>query len=147
MNKLINILPFLLLILLTGCNSTSNSSSSGVDETEVMEDPNNFLDFYQKFHTDSAFQMEHIVFPLEGVPSVTDPVYDGKSKYYWQKEDWLLHRPIDTGTGEFRREFDIGDILITERILNSQNFMLVRRFYFNGTAWNLIYYADLNPIQ
>jgi len=144
MNKIINRLPILLILFLAACNNNPTLSSQ---ETEVMEDPNGFIDFYHKFHTDSAYQMAHIVFPLEGVPSVADTVYDGKGTYYHQKENWTMHRPIDTSTGEFTREFDIGEIMVTERIINQQNFMLVRRFYFNGKAWNLIYYADMNPVK
>lgn len=128
---------------MVGCKNNSGANSL---ETEIIEDSNGFIDFYHKFHTDSAFQMAHIRFPLEGVPSVADSVYDGKGKYFHKKEDWSIHKPIDTSTGEFKREFDIGDVLVTERIVSQQNFMLVRRFYFDGNAWNLIYYADMNPI-
>jgi len=132
------------MIFLSGCQSNINNSSQ---ETEVIEDDNGFIDFYHKFHTDSLFQMAHISFPLEGTPSVSDTVYDGTGTYYHQKEDWLMHRPIDMSTGEFKNEFDMGEVLVTERIINNQNFMLVRRFYFNGKDWSLIYYGDLNPIK
>ena len=34
--------------------------------------PDDFQTFYDKFHTDSVFQMSHIIFPLQGQPSLTD---------------------------------------------------------------------------
>jgi len=30
--------------------------------------PDDFKKFYEKFHTDSSYQMKHIIFPLEGIP-------------------------------------------------------------------------------
>ncbi len=145
MNKIVKFLSIILVFILVGCKGDADQSSS--HETEIIEDSNGFIDFYKKFHSDSVFQMSHITFPLEGVPSVADTIYDGVSAFHWQKKDWQMHKPVDTNSGEFRREFDMGDVLVTERIINSQNFMLVRRFYYNGSAWNLIYYADLNPVR
>ncbi len=143
--KIINNLFFIsLLCLLIACGGDSGSSTA---TTEPIEDVNGFAAFYEKFHSDSIFQMEHIRFPLEGVPSVANTTYDGTSTFYWQKDNWSMHRPIDLSTGEFTREFDMSPIMVEERITNAQKFRLVRRFYYSNNEWALIYYADLNPTK
>jgi len=136
----------LLGLLLIGCQSQDGNQQT--DEGLVDDDlPADFVSFYEQFHRDSAFQMERIIWPLEGVPDnagdrLTDPTYR------WQRNEWRIMKPIDV-QGSFRREFlPMSDELIIEKITNSTGqFALIRRWAIISGDWHLIYYAGMNPVR
>jgi len=101
-----------------------------------------FKIFYERFHTDSSFQMTHISWPLEGktAPEVGAPGTD-ISGSRWQPEDWELHKPLEMG-GDFVREIDlVGGAVVLEVIrARAGNYAIVRRFARLGDDWYLIYY-------
>jgi len=108
-----------------------------------------FDSFYTSFHSDSAYQMSHILFPLEGLPEAMDTAWSG-AVYYWDKETWRLHRPFDPADTTFERQFQIIDsTLIREVIAHLMSgYRLERRFSFTGKDWQLIYYAPLRqPVR
>ena len=108
-----------------------------------------FDSFYTSFHTDSSYQMDHILFPLEGLPEAMDTAHYG-AVYYWEKESWRLHRPFDQADTTFERQFQIVDsTLIREVIVHRMSgYRLERRYSFTGKDWQLIYYAPLRqPVR
>ncbi|WKN32614.1 DUF4348 domain-containing protein [Porifericola rhodea] len=99
----------------------------------------NFDEFYEKFLTDSSFQMERIQFPLKGIKA--DEGED--STYYWHKEDWvMLKKPNLDGT-DFKRDLQVSDTVATDEI-----FMENAGFYFKMVyepikrKWHLVYMID-----
>ncbi len=107
-----------------------------------------FAEFYAQFHADSIYQMEHIPFPIGGMPSFTNSDLAQMPDFQWTAENWRLHRPLESK--EFTREFtQLGDGLVEEQILHqSGRFGMLRRFARMGDGeWYLIYFADLNPIR
>ncbi len=114
------------------------------------EQPDNsdFDAFYQRFLTDSLYQMAHIQFPLEGIPNNAQHPAE-LEQFRWQKEKWRMHRPFDPDSTGFRSEFStFGDELIIERIEHeSGEYGMERRFTRQGDGWYLIYYAGLNPFE
>lgn len=106
------------------------------------------MSFYQQFHQDSAYQMAHIVWPLEGVPDHAGDQLQDRT-FRWQKEGWTMMRPIDYSTGEYQREFLTlgGDIIIEKITHKSGRYALIRRFAIVSGKWHLIYYAGVNPIR
>src|SRR5690625_7123694 len=61
-------LSFLISLALGSCQSDEKKDVS--ISSEMVEDtPPDFQDFYIQFHTDSGYQMEHILFPLDGTPA------------------------------------------------------------------------------
>ncbi len=96
-----------------------------------------FPEFYERFHTDSAFQMGHIQFPLMGKSDTGT----------WQLTEWRLHRPVDYERSDFSREFTpLGEDILIETILHKMgDYGMVRRWARLGDEWNLIYYAERNP--
>jgi len=111
--------------------------------------PDDFLEFYRKFHQDEAYQLEHIIFPLKGLPQSADSVTIAADNFFWQQEDWVHHKSYDYETGDFSRKFiRYTDELITEQIRHRQAGVgLVRRYARMGDDWFLIYYAALNHIS
>lgn len=139
-------------MVLHACQQSSEqqaSSQSPAVMPHSSDIPDDFLEFYRRFHEDNAYQLEHIIFPLKGLPQSADSATIAADNYFWQKEDWVLHRSYDYETGDFSRKFiRYTDELITEQIRHRQAGMgLVRRYARLGDDWFLIYYAALNNIS
>lgn len=101
--------------------------------------PADFPAFYERFHADSAYQMAHVTWPLDG-NIVTTAVGERRDER-WTADAWLLHRPLDLGE-TYVRELDAssGDAVI-ERIKTTEGkYLLERRFAKLGTEWYLIWY-------
>lgn len=107
--------------------------------------PAGFMTFYEKFHADSIYQVDHIRFPLEGMPSVSD--YSVPTDFHWDLNDWVMHRPF-TESEEFNREFTVLDsTIVIEKIrLKNNEYGMERRFARFGNEWQLIYYAAMNKL-
>jgi len=116
------------VLLLIACQST----------TTTQEPFEGFGAFYERFHQDSAYQMEHIVFPLEG----TDGNTSAAETFRWQKEDWALHRPVDTTN--FQQTFEpVDEKMVIEYLVHeSGRYSIERRFSKMQDEWKLIYYAE-----
>lgn len=119
---------------------------SRVDEQPAVDD---FNAFYERFHSDPDYQMAHISFPLEGLPSNADAETIAAGDFRWEAEDWQLHQPFNAENTEFERAFiSFGDDLVIEKITHKNGqFGTVRRFAKLGGEWYLIYYAGLNRME
>ena len=108
----------------------------------------NFERFYERFHTDSLFQISRIQFPLPGLPSnPTAAQLDGEQHFH-TLDDWRMHRLIDFDTepGVTQNIESFGDI-VNERICVNNTFCQLRRFYLREDGWYLIHYDDLNMVR
>lgn len=127
------------------CMGTGDTSvvDSGLNVSDLPED---FRVFYQRFHRDSLFQVEHIVFPLEGLPDEADATTIAEGKYRWTPAQWRFQRVVDYETSDFTRRFvPVNDRMIAEYIVHKNTgFGMLRRFAKMGGYWHLIYYAGLN---
>lgn len=142
-------LPFLLLVLFFACkNDKQSPETSSPMDTETAPLPEGFSEFYQKFHSDSLYQVEHIVFPLEGLPNNADSATVAAKDFHWMPETWRMQRPFDFQVSEYHREIvPLTPTIVMERITHqSGQFGMVRRFAVVGGEWNLIYYAGVNRI-
>jgi len=116
------------------------------DTANEVKTIDNFDTFYEKFHTDSAYQMDHIQFPLAGSSSAK---FSQERDFKWYKEDWNIHQAFPENTG-FRSTFTkVSDDFIIETILlNEGAYGMERRFSkFGSDGWFLIYYSDLSLIS
>ena len=128
--------------------ATPATPQTPVTETTPVSIPDDFEDFYNKFHNDSVYQLAHVIFPLEGIPSTTDSLTLAQGGYRWQQSDWVIHRPFDAMGGEFIRELRrISDEMVIEEIQhNSGQYGMQRRFARFNDGWYLIYYAGMNKL-
>jgi len=105
--------------------------------------PADFHDFYNKFHTDSVFQMSRISFPLTGVAQEGDSVLVIVEKS-WKPEEWKIHKPFDNQNGTFERTFTNINGIISEKIVgNGGMFSIQKRYSKLANQWYLIYYQDM----
>ncbi len=156
-NKQASILAFcVILILFISCKNKVVKQINGEEITTTTKkqvennslvsnsqdiSPDSFDEFYQRFHKDSLFQMEHIIFPLEGKPMLADSSQIGK-KFYWKKENWKMHRAFDDDS--FQRYKDNYEDLVIEKLCDPMGFCLERRFSKIGDNWFLIFYSSMN---
>lgn len=109
--------------------------------------PDDFGDFYRRFLSDADYQLAHITFPLEGLPA--SATAEDLGTFYWQRDDWQIHRPFDPQATGFETEFiPIGHDVMVERITHKDRpFGMMRRYARLGDEWYLIYYAGLNELE
>ena len=107
-----------------------------------VSDPD-FIDFYQKFHSDSLFQMSRIDFPLKGLPIFFDPQTDDPN-YFHQKEDWRMHKEVNYTKAGYVTQYLDRIIVVEERIIDDENYGMIRRFYKDVDGWKMIYFAAFN---
>lgn len=113
-----------------------------VEEKEAL--PDDFMAFYDQFGADSVFQMEHIVFPLDGEKALSESGVAGIHLTKWQKEDWKMQRTFNDMDGTFQREFISFHGIVSEAIQDkSGEFSMLRRFSKIGDQWMLIFYQEM----
>ena len=133
-------------------NTSADGGSQIMTAKEGAKPSDEFMSFYGKFHSDSAYQMAHIAWPLQGVTDEkTDSVSVRKVLKTWEPKDWIIHHTMDyDNSTEFTRTFQvIGDVMVIEVIrAKALNFGQERRFFKNeNNEWELIYYADLQEFK
>jgi len=148
-----DILIYICIFAIAACGNKAPSSSNTPaqpDQTAQIQGdqlPADFNEFYEKFHTDSLYQMAHISWPLQGQTTVqADSSRQERQAIYWEKADWRMHRPVNFNSGEFQRKLQVlGDELVVEHIsYAAANFGLERRFVRSSQGdWELIYYSDM----
>ena len=128
-------------------NNMETSPEGASEVKEVSNElPDDFSVFYEAFHKDSMYQIEHVVFPLQGLPAYADSITMVEGTYRFEKKDWTMHKEFNDSDNNFKREFKIlGDGFIVEQIRDAQNGIgMQRRFAKRGAEWYLIYYAEIN---
>ncbi|MDX1476846.1 MAG: hypothetical protein R3301_04035 [Saprospiraceae bacterium] len=138
----------LLVIGIVSCNRSQPDTAADTATDQEAVIPHDFLQFYARFHADSAFQMARITFPLEGLPANRDSTTPADG-FRWQASEWALHRPLNNDNGQFEQRFNvIGDGLIVETIKDRRLPLgMQRRFARLSDGWHLIHYVEMQPIR
>ena len=144
----INILKLLaiawLSITISSCQNGPTESAEALATLPAGTTSPDFEAFYGQCHADSAFQVEHIAWPLDG--NLQSDGAGGSTDARWTQEDWILHKPLELGQ-EYIREIDANaPDLVVERVkTKSGSYIIERRFAKFGGEWMLIYYrvADI----
>ena len=139
----------LLPIILDSCaRKPAQETETQAEEQTADTLPDDFVVFFDRFHADSQYQMDHIVFPLEGLPNSTgdtDTVIT--QRFFWQRADWKKHNKFTDPSGQFEHWYTVINDRIIEHWINMKgtNLVMVRRFAKLDDGWYLIYYAGLRP--
>lgn len=103
----------------------------------------NFSSFYQKFHTDSSFQMERIVFPLPGIN--TDDMTVEDTIYYWHAIEWEMHKPLNLDGTDFKVETRESEKEVIEKLyMDDSGFIIERKFELIDGRWFLTFFSNVN---
>ena len=129
---------FLFFISLLACKSDTPQQQQAETSLFKEEIPQDFLSFYDRFHSDIDYQMNHIIFPLQEKSDST----------LWQKDEWLMHKPFATQDGEFSRKYTHLNGIVVENIQDQKGlFRVERRFSKSGDGYDLIYYKITNAFE
>lgn len=130
----------LLLFVLVSCQKKEKSKWA---EGALPQD---FTEFYDRFHSDSLYQMDHVSFPLSGIPALQMQQLD--SLHYFEKENWRMHRAIPDSAISYQSIEEIDEGIIEEEIgLKEEQVAIFRRYSKIGDEWYLIYYMAPNYIK
>lgn len=134
-------LPFLALpitLYLISCDSKKQETN----KTEIAKTvPEDFDSFYDKFHSDSFFQMSRIRFPLEG------KYIDGFEKTDWKRENWTMLKTkiSDVDTAQFKTAIIKTDSTFIEKYyIENSGFSSEYKFKLVNNEWFLVYAEDIN---
>ena len=126
------------VILMTSCKSSkSNSTKDFVNKSSIE----NFDEFYNRFHTDSLFQMSRIKFPLKGVK------VDWEGEKKWSEENWITMKTkiYDVDTSQFKTEYKKTDESFTEKFgIEDSGYFSEYRFNLIHKKWYLVYANEQN---
>ena len=104
--------------------------------------PADFETFFERFHSDSLYQIQHITFPLKGQRKTRGGELDMMLPVTWQQEDWVMHKPFNDHGGTFTRTYyPVGPVIIEKIQDQNQFFSMERRFVKIDGEWYLIYYG------
>lgn len=145
MNRFFLLVSLIMGLLACGGDQPADNSTEARGTEQSYQE---FAAFYERFHQDSAFQMERILFPLPGLPREADSALIASGRYRWTAEDWNLQRPLNLQRSNFKRELiPVSKDLIIEKLIQPEyNLQIERRFSRLEDGWHLIYYAGLNNI-
>lgn len=136
MKKLI-VLSVLMLFALLQCKNVDKKEDITVDEL-----PQDFEEFFEKFQQDSAYQVAHIQFPLDGAKQAAGNNLDLMVPVKWYRKDWIMHKVFDPHAGTFSRQFyHLGPVIIEKISDKGGFFAMERRFAKMEGEWRLIYYS------
>jgi Domain of unknown function (DUF4348) len=142
MKNLFNCL--ILALLIASCKRPEPALKQ--EESSTL--PADFVEFYEKFHADSAFQMLHISFPLEGYPMSPDSATLANN-FRWTADKWVMHRGNMYVDSLYNRRFEMPlQSMITEVIKQKREpYGTYRRFLKRDGTWFLIFYSDMNRMD
>lgn len=146
--KFLFFVPLVMLVLFQ--TSCSNSDVDQTTNAKNEELPLDFVNFYEIFHSDSVFQKKHIVFPLQGIPSIDSQTMDQVSAFTWGANGWVMHHKVDNSENLYDITYQIlAPTMITEQIhLKGSNYKMLRRFSKSrNNQWYMIYYAAMNEYK
>ena len=138
-------------MLLLACKQQPASPKNIETMEGSVELPADFQAFYQKFLTDSLYQIAHITFPLQGLKTIQiDSITPANSDIYWNLKDWRMHRLDMIKSGEFKVKFQtVGDFMVIEQVRAlSVTYGIERRYAKQANnEWELIYYAATHEMK
>ena len=136
-----NIYFFIISLFLVSCNNKNQKNIKSLKNDVIY--PENFNEFYLKFHSDSIFQMKRIKFPLKGYN--IDDTYspeDENITFFWEKDKWVFHnRPIKNDSINIELKNKKG---IVEEVLSIPNsgVEIIREFKLIDNKWYLVFYGN-----
>lgn len=130
------------MFLLVACTNDKGIVKQVEENPQAQNElPDGFSEFYEQFHSDSAFQLSHVIFPLKGVNTMVDTMSQTSVDVEYLPENWKLHIPFVQDAG-YNRSFKIlGDIVIENITDNMGLLNIERRWGIIDNQWNLIYHG------
>ena len=150
--KILIATAFVATAVLSGCHSSSKTATTAPSTTQTGKDNTanksrkaakveDFDKFYDRFHTDSAFQMSRSKFPLNGGYHTVD------NSTKWTPQNWglLTTRVYDVDKNKYRATYSKTETSFTQKIwIDSAGLYTECRFELVDGKWFLVYMNDEN---
>ena len=148
---LVCLVPLFMLIFGTSCDRSVKQPDQSVEENERVNigPAGDFDDFFARFHSDSLYQIEHIIFPLQGLPDLVDSLTIASDEFRWTRARWRMQRPLDPRNRAFKRTLNVpSENFVVEYIVDQESgYGMERRFHRSDEeGWRLIYYVGMNRL-
>lgn len=137
--KVIIGLFMLLTVFVAGCHPAKHTLS--VDSRRVGIRAEHFDRFYERFHSDSLFQVSRTRFPMGGM------LVEGNRKIRWTRENLPLMKVsvFDIDTTQYKVSIKKTADAFTQRVwLEDSGFSSECRFELIDNKWYLVYVLDEN---
>lgn len=154
-----NIKILIALLILNGCSQKGEKTRTveiGKVSFRDLVKEEKFDDFYNRFYSDSTFQISRIVFPLPGEWSniiYGDEVVEDQSndtflvknnKLFWQKKGWRFLGTIHSNDKVLFKTFKKDGAVIREEIQSKkERWVITNEFSLIDKKWMLIYHGDV----
>jgi len=138
LNRPLKLISILIFVFLTSCSLVKNNQTHDSENKTAIED---FEAFYDKFHSDSIFQMSRIKFPLKGF------MVDGLEQENWKKKNWstLKTKVYDIDTTMYMTDYIKTYKSFIEKVwIKDSGFFVEYRFKVIRRKWYLVYAVDQN---
>lgn len=135
---ILNLHTLLLIVIISMLVSSCGIFDRTVEAPDV---PENFEEFYLRFHHDPDFQMSRIDFPIEG------KYMDGHTEYEWNEQNWeVLKVPVwDIDQPGIEIDYDQTDTSFFQKIwVENSGFLSEYRFELIQNKWYLVYALEQN---
>lgn len=136
------LLPFISLIFISCFQNSESDKRVSTDRVLNSDTTENFAGFNARFHSDSAFQLSRVAFPIGG------GYVEGEYRREWTRENWeIMKVPVtETATSkDHRHELQETDNTVTEKYwIENSGFKAERRFKKIGGKWFLTHYEEIN---
>jgi hypothetical protein len=122
-------------VILPFSNSFAQGKPKGMVKIQGTP-PEEFPFFYERFHSDSAFQMSRIIFPLQGLRQY------GMEEIPWTADNWELMRTriYQVDSRQFKTKIKHKKKYFEQTLwIQGTNFSSKRRFELRGNRWFLVY--------
>ena len=150
-HRIVAAMALVACVAIAGCKSTSptqktpetdaKSSATTTAAPKKKSKVEDFDKFYDRFHTDSAFQMSRIKFPLKGGYHTLD------NSTKWTAQNWSLMttRVYDVDKNKYRATYSKTDTSFTQKVwIDSAGLFTECRFELVDGKWFLVYMNDEN---
>ena len=138
-------------VAIAGCKSTSktqttpetNGKTSATEAAAPKKSAKaeDFDKFYDRFHTDSAFQLSRVKFPLKG----GEVGLEKTTPYTRQNWQMMRTRIYDIDKSQYKVEYNKTETTFTQRVwVEGSGFSTECRFELIGSQWFLVYVKDEN---
>ena len=138
-------------VAIAGCKSTSktqktpetNGKTSATEAAAPKKSAKaeDFDKFYDRFHTDSAFQLSRVKFPLKG----GEVGLEKTTPYTRQNWQMMRTRIYDIDKSQYKVEYKKTETTFTQRVwVEGSGFSTECRFELIGIQWFMVYVNDEN---
>jgi hypothetical protein len=150
----------IIAILFSACTFNSKKEMVAKETRRTQINPGiksegeTFDNFYNKFTSDSSFQITRITFPLKGYTNQTNsnevkflkknstinkPL---KVNVLWEKQSWVMHhKVIDTSFKTVRKTTD--STILEKVYLPNSEYEFISLYKKTRGLWYLVYYYDM----